>query len=96
MTVMQACYMFLPSADVDYSAEVLDFVLENGGESTFSYEVRIIDDDIVEGAENFSVVLLVPDEVASRFSFQNQASMIEILDNDGKKMNCLLSCIFYA
>ena len=54
----------------------------------FTFNVTLLEDEIVEGPENFSVVLSVGDDKRNLVSFSRQSALVRIMDNDGKSNRC--------
>lgn len=83
---------FACSGSKDYFAEVEEFAFNDDTPSNYTYTVRILEDAIVEEPEDFTIVLQVPADLASRFSVQNHEAEIQINDNDGEQATYTISC----
>ena len=68
--------------DYTYSFDPAGFVFTPDGGSVLSIDVEIIDDEVFEGREDFSLIL---DSAQPRVIFNPQQTSIAITDNEGEE-----------
>lgn len=69
--------------DYSYSIGPGEFVFTPGGGSLLNINVEIIDDDVFEGRENFSLILGRPPQ--PRVILDPRQTSIAITDNEGER-----------
>lgn len=69
----------------DYVQESLSFAFLDDSSRNFTFNVTILEDAIVETRESFGVVLTVAGDISQHFFFETRESVVQILDNDGKR-----------
>ena len=77
-------YYSLIEAGQDFMSSEAALQFTRGLSSNFTFNVTLLEDEIVEGPENFSVVLSVGDDKRNLVSFNRQSALVRIMDNDGK------------
>ena len=77
---------FSPPGGIDYAEANVRFEFSDVSPTNYTFNITILDDEIVEGLENFSVVLSTPEDIAEHVFFYSQESLIQIMDEDGKKI----------
>lgn len=67
----------------DYLSSSVSAVFFRDFFGNVTFNLTILEDEIAEGPENFTIALTVPDEVAQHVLFVVEEATVTIVDNDG-------------
>jgi hypothetical protein len=86
--IINSWFLVLPltSGGLDYVEVSERFEFSDISVANFAFNATILDDEIVEDVENFTVVLSVPEEIAQHFLLSSLESLVLVLDDDGNGM----------